>query len=69
MNLSKEDIQAVYDHLKASDRFGNSYVWPEDHRFGKFERACDEFMFQLEQVPPFSWAKTFVVYLSRLLKD
>ncbi|WP_306150743.1 hypothetical protein [Roseovarius sp. MMSF_3281] len=65
--LSKEEIQRAIDYMRSTNRHGAPYQWPEDHKFGRLERAVDEFMFQLEQVPPFSWIEPFLNWLSRVI--
>lgn len=69
MIFSDEELRAVLAEMKNTNRHGDPYHWPEDHHFGKLERAVDEFMFQLEQVPPFSWVHLCLDCLSRAIGE
>lgn len=55
MGFSREDRKEVLEYLESHNRHGKPYQWPAGHDFGRMERAADEFMFRLEQYPPFTW--------------
>lgn len=64
MKFTDEMIRDAISEIDCGDRHGNEYNWPACHSFGKFERACDRFLFQLKQLPPFTWANAMVAWLS-----
>lgn len=67
MIFFEEEWRAALAEMENTNRRGDPYQWPEHHHFGRLERAVDEFMFQLEQVPPFSWIEPFLNWLSRVI--
>jgi|TARA_R110000851_G_scaffold192161_1_gene342740 hypothetical protein len=66
-NFTEKNYCDALEQLKLEDRHGVKYKWPADHDFGKLERAIDDLMFQLEQMPPLTWVRSFVNWLSRAI--
>lgn len=68
MKITGDDIRDYLEWQNNHNRFGEPFSFPSGHPFGRLERAIDDFMFQLEQVPPLSWAQSLVGCVNTILK-
>jgi hypothetical protein len=66
-NRASEECLEALRELEMENRHGAEYKWPADHHFGKLERAVDGLMSELEQLPPLTWMRWLVNWLSRKL--
>jgi hypothetical protein len=60
-----ENYRDALKQLEQENRHGVKYKWPADHDFGKLERAIDDLMFELEQLPPLTWMHKLADWISR----